>query len=197
MAGCNGETALISEPFPGSVSPGRDLDCSVDLSTIITANEMHNRSGRWDNIVCWGAAGGKLNRALLGVLVSGYSIALSLRGSAPPSAMTLSLSLSLPRSSDMILHMLCVHLQSMFHWWFWVKSTTNLHLLILSSSCTHTHTKKVNEREDDVCHFLYPSTSGSPEPLLFPEPVLPFMIFVLWNKCSLSNNKGTATTSEK
>ncbi len=89
---CNGETALIIEPFPGSVSPGRDLDYRVDLSTIITANETHNRSGRWDNIVCWRAAGGKLNRALLCVLVSGYSIALSLWGSAPPSAITHSLS---------------------------------------------------------------------------------------------------------
>lgn len=96
MVGCNGETALIVEPFPGSVSPGRDLDYRVDLSTIITANETHNRSGRWDNIVCWGAAGGKLNRALLGVLVSGYSIALSLRGPTPPSAITLSLSLFPP-----------------------------------------------------------------------------------------------------
>lgn len=113
MDECNGETALIIEPFPGSVSPGRDLDYRVDLSTIITANETHNRSGRWDNIVCWRAAGGKLNRALLCVLVSGYSIALSLWGSAPPSAMyTLSL---FPPS--LLRHAHAHALYSMIHIW--------------------------------------------------------------------------------
>ncbi len=161
MVGCNGETALIIEPFPGSVSPGRDLDYRVDLSTIITANETHNRSGRWDNIVCWRAAGGKLNRALLCVLVSGYSIALSLWGSAPPSAITHSLSF-LPRSSDMLMHML-------FTAWF--ISATNVPLVALSetydkfalaSSVIKLYTQK---KFNTTVHVLYPKTSGSPEPL--------------------------------
>jgi len=113
--GCNGETALIAEPFPGSISLERNLDCSVDISTIITANEMHNRSGRWDNIVCWGAAGGKLNRALLGVLVSGYSIAPKPQGPCPTICHD---SLSLFRSlAPQTWSCTCsAHMQSMFHW---------------------------------------------------------------------------------